>query len=137
VAHTLNACGVHVEDQVILLLPLLQLEQAYATGIASPAEGLTGIRAIPVVPCRHGHSQLIKLLNLSGCLAAMRQVALCIQASVKALEVVLVDDRYQSEKIPSIRLKASSLSTTLSHDCTLLLHRRLQQEEPETVSNTS
>lgn len=63
------------------------------------------------------------------------QVVLCLQATVQALEVVLLDDKYHSERIPSIRLKAASLSTTWSHDCTLLLPHRLQRGEPESTSN--
>ena len=58
-----------------------------------------------------------------------------MQASIQALEVVLLDDKYRSERIPSIRLKAASLSTTWSHDCTLLLPQRLHRGQPETISS--
>jgi hypothetical protein len=61
-----------------------------------------------------------------------------MQAAVQALEVVLVDDKYAlGTSIPSIRLKATSLSTTLSHDRTTMLPHRSLQGELETISDRS
>lgn len=123
--------GVCAGNRVIILLARLQLEQVVVTGIASPAEQLVGTRASRFARFRHVLSQDLSD-STNSCSPSSGQALLCMQAAVQALDVVLLDDMYKSEKIPSIRLKATSLSTTWSHDCTLLLSPRGEQE---TISN--